>query len=195
MPRKCFSGKSAWERYTGQSPPSLPDYFFCQKDLYWQPSVKRDKWEAPGVEAHYLSKAVHLLRNSHPGCFRVWDEVKPDVVVTADMKPLSFLPGVESFLQDLQNGPAWRGEVKDDVLQSQCKISADAAAQVLGPGADPPPPRLQGVSSHSEGPGAGARGYPEAAMVRTRACSGARTSPKAAGAGSQMSAGGAGQGS
>ena len=60
MPRKCFSWKSAWERYTGQSPPSLPDYFFGQKVLYWQPSVKRDKWEAPGVEAHYLSKAVRL---------------------------------------------------------------------------------------------------------------------------------------
>ena len=71
MPRKCFSGKSAWEQYTGQSPPSLPDYFFGHKVLYWRPSVKRDKWEAPGVEAHYLWKAVHLLRNSHLGCFRV----------------------------------------------------------------------------------------------------------------------------
>ena len=97
MPRKWFHGKCAWERYTGQSPPSLPDYFFGQKELYWQPSVKRDKWEAPGVEAHYLSKAVHLLRNSHPGCFFVWDEVKQGVVVTADIKPLSISPGVESF--------------------------------------------------------------------------------------------------
>ena len=51
------------------------------------------------MEAHYLSKAVHLLRNSHPGCFRVWDEVKQDVVITADIKPLSMLPTVESFLQ------------------------------------------------------------------------------------------------
>ena len=147
------------------------------------------------MEAHYLSKAVHLLRNSHPGCFCVWDKVKQDVVVTADIKPLSILPGVESFLQGQQNGPGRQGEVKDDVLQSQCKISADAAAQVLGPGADLPAPRLQGASSQSEGPGAGARGHPEAAMVRTRACSGARTSPEAAGAGSWMSSGGVGRGS
>ena len=68
------------------------------------------------MEAHYLSKAVHLLRNSHPGCFRVWDEVKQDVVVSADIKPLSILPNVESFLQGEQNGPGRRGEVKDDVL-------------------------------------------------------------------------------
>ena len=98
MPRKCFSGKSAWERYIGQFPPSLPDYFFGQKVLYWTPSVKRDKWEDPTVEAHYLSKAMHLLHNSHPGCFRVWDEVKQDVVVTGDIKSLSILPRVETFL-------------------------------------------------------------------------------------------------
>ena len=73
MPLKCDSWKFVWERYTDQSPPSLADYFFGQKVVYWQPSVKRDEWEAPGVEAHYLSKAVHLLRNLHPGCFRVWD--------------------------------------------------------------------------------------------------------------------------
>ena len=162
-----FSGKSAWERYTGQSPPSLPDYFFGQKVLYWQPSAKRDIWGGPGVGAHYLSKAVHLLRNSHPGCFRVWDEVKQDVVVTADIKPLSILSDIESFLQGQQNGPGRQGEVKDDVLQSQCKISADAAAQVLRPGADLPAPQLQGASSHSEEPGAGAGGHPEAAMVKS----------------------------
>ena len=68
------------------------------------------------MEAHYLSKAVHLLRNLHPGCFRVWDEVKQDVVVAADIKPVSILPGVESFLQGQQNEPGRRGEVKDDVL-------------------------------------------------------------------------------
>ena len=51
------------------------------------------------MEAHYLSKAVHLLHNSHPGCFCVWDEVKQDVVIFADIKPLSILPNVESFLQ------------------------------------------------------------------------------------------------
>ena len=55
MPRKCFSGKSAWEVFIGQSPPSLPDFFFGPKVLYWQPRVKREKWEAPGVEARYLS--------------------------------------------------------------------------------------------------------------------------------------------
>ena len=88
------------------------------------------------MEAQYLSKAVHLLRNSHPGCFRVWDEVKQDVVITADIKPLSMLPTVESFLQGQQNGPGRQGEVKDEVLQSQCKISVVAAAQVLRPGAD-----------------------------------------------------------
>ena len=115
MPRKCFSGKSTWEQYTGQSPPSLPDYFFGQKVLYWQPSVKRDKWEAPGVEAHYLSKAVHLLRYLHPGCFRVRDEVKQDVVITTYIKLLSMLPTVESFLQDQQNGPGEHGEVKYSV--------------------------------------------------------------------------------
>ena len=116
MPRKYFSGKSAWERYTGHSPPSLPDYIFGVKVLYWQPSVKRDKWGAPGVEAHYLSKAVHLICNSHPGCFRVWDEVKQDVVITADIKPLSILPGVESFLQGQQNVPGRPGEFKENVL-------------------------------------------------------------------------------
>ena len=98
MPRKCFSGKSAWEVFTGQSPPSLPDFFFGQKTLYWQPRVKRDKWEAPGGEVRYLSKDVHLLNNSHPGCFRVWDEEKQDVVVAADNQPLSILPGVDSLL-------------------------------------------------------------------------------------------------
>ena len=90
------------------------------------------------MEAHYLSNAVHLLRNSHPGCFCVWDEVRQDVVVTTDIKPLSILPGVESFLQGQQNKPGRREEVKDDVLQSPCKISVNAAAQVLGPGTDPP---------------------------------------------------------
>ena len=98
MPRKRFYGKSAWERYIGQSSPSLRDYFFGQKILYSYPSVKRDKWGDTGVEDHYLLNAVHLLRNSHPGCFRVWDEVKQDVVVAADIKPLSILLGVESFL-------------------------------------------------------------------------------------------------
>ena len=102
MPRKCLFGKSAWERYTGRSPPSLPDYFFGHKILYWQPSAKRDKRGGPGVEAHYLSKAVHLLCNSHPGCFCVWDEVKQDAVITAYIKPLSMLPTVESFLQGQQ---------------------------------------------------------------------------------------------
>ena len=72
-PRKCFSGKSAWEMFTGQSPPSLSDFFFGQKVLYWQPRVEREMWDAPRVEARYLSKAVHHLHNSHPGCFRVWD--------------------------------------------------------------------------------------------------------------------------
>ena len=70
----------------------------------------------------------------------MWDEVKQDVVVTADIKSLSILPGVEPFLQGQQNRPCRRGEVKDDVLQSQCKITADAAAQVLEPGANLPAP-------------------------------------------------------
>ena len=196
MPRKCFSGKSAWERYTGQSPPSLPDYFFGQKVLYWQPSDKRDKWEAPGVEAHYLSKAVHLLRNSHPGCSRVWGEVKENVVVAADIKPLSILPGVESFLQGQEShGPGRRGEGNDDVLQSPCEISADAAAKLPGPGADLPAPRLQGASSCSWGPIGGGRGHPEAAMVQTRVRFGAKTSIEAAVAGSWTSFGGAERGS
>ena len=90
------------------------------------------------MEAHYLSKAVHLLRNSHPGCFRVWDEVKQDVVITVDIKPLSMLPTIESFLQCQQNGPGRHGEVKDEFLQSQFIISAVAAAQVPGPGVDLP---------------------------------------------------------
>ena len=80
------------------------------------------------MEAHCLSKEVHLHRNSHPGCFCVWDEVKQNVVVTADIKPLSIFPDVESFLLGPQNGPSQQGEVKDDVLHSQCKISAVAAA-------------------------------------------------------------------
>ena len=36
MPRMCFSWKSAWEVVTGQSPPSLPDFFFCQKILVYR---------------------------------------------------------------------------------------------------------------------------------------------------------------
>ena len=143
------------------------------------------------MEAHYLSKAVHLLRNSHPGCFRVWDEVKQDVVITVAIKPLSMLPIVESFLHGQQNGPGRQGEVKDEVLQSQCKISAVAAAQVLGPGVDLPALSLQGASSHSEEPCAEARGHPEAAMVKSRACSGAKMSPEVADAKSSMSFGGA----
>ena len=116
------------------------------------------------------------------------------MVVAAHIKPVSILPSVKSFLHGQQNGPSRQGEVKDEVLQSQCKISTDAAAQVLGPGADLPAPRLHGVSSHSEEPCVGARGHPEAAMVRSRACSGARTSPEAAGAGSWMSSRGAERG-
>ena len=65
---------------------------------------------------------------------------------------------------------------------------------MLRPGVDLPAPRLQGASSHSEEPCVGARGPPEAAMVKSRACSDARTSPKAAGAESWMSSGEAGRG-
>ena len=155
MARKCFSGKSTWELFTGQSPPSLPDYYFGQKILYLQSSGKRDKWGAPGVEARYLSKAVHLLRNSHPGCFRVWDEVREDVVVAADIKPLPILPGVDSFLQGQQShGPVRLGESKDSILQSPCEISADAAAELLRPGADLPAPRLRvTLEDQLRGPG------------------------------------------
>ena len=143
------------------------------------------------METYYLSKVVHLLRNSHPGCFRVWDEVKQDVVITADIKPLSMFPNVESFLQGQQNGRGRQGEVKDEVLQSQCKISAVAGAQVLISWDDLPALSLQGASSHSEEPCAEARGHPEAAMVKSRACSGARTSPEVADAKAWMSSGGA----
>ena len=68
------------------------------------------------MEAHYLSKAVHLLRNSHPGCFCVRDEVKRDLVITTDIKDLSILYGVKSFLQGQKNGLGRQGEVKDEVL-------------------------------------------------------------------------------
>ena len=174
MARKYFSGQSAWARFTRQSPP-LPDYFFDQRILYWKPSIERDKWEAPSVEDRYLSKAVHLLSNSHPGCFRVWDEVKQDVVVAADIKPLSIPPGVDSLLQGQQNEPGRRGEVKDDVLKSQCKILVDGAAQVPGLGADLPALRLQRATSHSEEPIAESRQHPEAAIGQTSVRSGART--------------------
>ena len=40
MPHKCFFGKSAWEIFRDQSSPSLPDYIFGQKILYWQPCMK-----------------------------------------------------------------------------------------------------------------------------------------------------------
>ena len=144
------------------------------------------------MEARYLSKEVHLLRNSHPGCFCVWNEVKQEVVVAAGIEPLSILPGVVSFLQGQQShGPGRRGEGKDDVLQSPCEISPDAAAELPRSGADLPAQRQHGASSHSEGPIAGARGHPEAAMVRTRVHSGAITSPEAAIAGSWPSSGGA----
>ena len=55
------------------------------------------------IEARYLSKALHLLHNSHLGCFRVWDEEKQDVVVAADIKSLSILPDVDSLLQGQQH--------------------------------------------------------------------------------------------
>ena len=109
------------------------------------------------MEAHYLSKAVHLL-DSHPGCFCVWDEVKQDVVIIADIKPLPILPNVESFLQGQQNAPSRQGEVKDSVLKSRCKISAVAAAQVLRPGIYLPALSLRGALSHFEEPCAEPRG-------------------------------------
>ena len=68
---------------------------------------------------------------------------------------------------------------------------AIAAAQVLRPGIDLPALSLQGASSHSEEPCAEARGYPEAAMVKSRACFGARTSPEVANGKAWMSSGGA----
>ena len=86
------------------------------------------------MEAHYLSKAVHPFRNSHHGCFRVWDKVKQAVVVTADIKPLSILPGVESFLHGQQNGRGRQGEVKDEILWSQCKISVSQRHKCLDRG-------------------------------------------------------------
>ena len=132
--RNCFSGKSAWEVFTGQSPPSLHDFFFGQKILYWQPRVKREKWEVPGVEARFLSKAVHLTHNSHPGGFRVWDEEKQDVVLAADIKPLSILPDVDSFLLGQQSHRRGRQrEDGDHVLQFPYKILADAEGGVQGP--------------------------------------------------------------
>ena len=73
----------------------------------------------------------------------MWDEVKQDVVVTADIKSLSILPRVETFLQGQQNVPGRQRGVKDSVLQSPCKTSAAAAAQVLRPGVDLPAPRLK----------------------------------------------------
>ena len=117
---------------------------------------------------------MHLLRTSHPGCFRVWDEVKQDVVITAYVKPLSMLPAVESFLQGQQYGPGWHAEVKDIFLQSPYKISAGAAAQLPGPGIDLPTLSLQGASSRSIAPCAEARGHPEAAMVKAGTRSGAK---------------------
>ena len=103
MARKCFSVQSVWERFTGQSPPSLPDNLFGPKILYWQHRVKRDKWEALGVDNRYLSEAVHLLHVSHPGCFRVWDEEGQDLVVVADIKSLSIFPGKDSLSQGQQH--------------------------------------------------------------------------------------------
>ena len=62
---------------------------------------------------------------------------------------------------------------------------------MLRPGADIPALSLQGASNHSEEPCVEARGNLEIAMVKSKACSGARTSPEAAGGGSWMSSGGA----
>ena len=64
-------------------------------------------------------------------------------------------------------------------------------AQLLGPGVDLPALSLQGASSRSVAPCAEARGHPEAAMVTSGTCSGARTSPEVAGAKAWMSSGGA----
>ena len=89
---------------------------------------------------------MHLLRDLHHGCFRVWNEDKQDVVITADIEPLLMLQIVGSFFEGQQNRPGRQGEVKDEVLQSQCKISAVAAAQLLGPGVDLPALSLQGAS-------------------------------------------------
>ena len=89
------------------------------------------------------------------------------MVVTANIKPPSILPGVESFLQCQQNGLGRHGEVKDEVLQCQCKIVADVAAQVRRPGAGLPALRLHGAPSHSEEPCVEARGHREVAMVKS----------------------------
>ena len=40
------------------------------------------------------------------------------MVITADIKPLSMLPTVESFLQSEQNGPSRQAEVKDEVVKA-----------------------------------------------------------------------------
>ena len=120
------------------------------------------------MEAQYLSKEVHLLHDSHVGCFRVWDEEKHDVVVAADIKPLSILPGVNSFLQGQQSHrPGRQGEDGDHVLQSPCKISVDEAAKLQGPGNGLPDPSLQQASSHSAEPILGTRGGFEAAIGHT----------------------------
>ena len=95
------------------------------------------------------------------------------MVITVDIKPSLVLLTVEAFLQGQQNGPGRHGEVKDEFLQSQCKILAVTAAQLPGLGTDLPTLSLQGASSHYEAPCAEARGHPEDAMVKSRACSGA----------------------
>ena len=99
MRREVLQWEECTGNVTGQPSPSLPDFSFRQKVLYWQPTTKRGKCEAPRVEAKYLSKALHVLHNSQPGCFRVWDEGKGDVVVATDIKPLCIFLGVDAILQ------------------------------------------------------------------------------------------------
>ena len=114
--------------------------------------------------------------------------------MVADIKPVSILPSVESFLQGQQShGPGRRGEGNYDVLQTPCELSAHAAAELPGPGADRPAPRLQRATSHSEEAIAESRQHPEAATGQTRVRSGAKTSPETAVAESRTSSRGAGR--
>ena len=149
------------------------------------------------MEARYLSNAVYLLHNSHPGCFRVWDEEKHDVVVTANIRPLSILPGVDSLLHGQQHPrPGRLGDNRGLASHSPCEISTISAAQGLWSGVDRPVPSLDGVSGHSAAGHAGARMGAEAAVEGARVRSeatvvGTRASSAAANAGAGMSSGAA----
>ena len=76
-------------------------FHFGQKVLHWIPKVKEVSVRRVVLRHDILSKAPSL--RSYPGCYKVWDEAKDDMVIAADVKPLTLLPGVDVISQEQEH--------------------------------------------------------------------------------------------